>query len=74
LVTEGSASRRRAGANATAKIVALVAGMVADADSISDMDLLRHIMQPRDTPGCPIEHDLLALTSDMLRAGRSTLR
>ena len=29
-------------ANATAKVIALVAGMVAGADSISDMDLLRH--------------------------------
>ncbi len=28
--------------NATAKIPALVAGMVVGADSISDMDLLRH--------------------------------
>ena len=32
----------RGGANATAKILALVAGMVAGADSIEDMDLLRH--------------------------------
>jgi hypothetical protein len=64
----------KGGANAAAKIVELVAGMVVGADSISDMDLLRHVTQPRDTPGCPIEHDLLALTSDMLRAGRSTLR
>jgi hypothetical protein len=31
-----------AGANATVKIPALVAGMVAGADSIEDMDLLRH--------------------------------
>jgi hypothetical protein len=30
------------GANATAKVLALVAGMVAGADSIDDMDLLRH--------------------------------
>jgi len=30
------------GLNAAAKIVALVAGMVAGADSIIDMDLLRH--------------------------------
>ena len=30
------------GANATAKVMALVAGMLAGADSISDMDLLRH--------------------------------
>ena len=31
-----------AGANAEVKVAALVAGMVAGADSISDMDLLRH--------------------------------
>src|SRR3954470_3566593 len=31
-----------AGANTTVKIPALVAGMVAGADSIDDMDLLRH--------------------------------
>ena len=31
-----------AGANAQVKVGALVAGMVAGADSISDMDLLRH--------------------------------
>ena len=30
------------GANATAKVLAVVAGMLAGADSISDMDLLRH--------------------------------
>jgi hypothetical protein len=30
------------GANATAKVLALVAGMIAGADSITDMDLLRH--------------------------------
>jgi hypothetical protein len=32
----------RGGVNATAKVLALVAGMVAGADCISDMDLLRH--------------------------------
>jgi hypothetical protein len=32
----------KGGANAAAKILALVAGMVAGADSITDMDLLRH--------------------------------
>ena len=32
----------RGGANATAKVLALVAGMVAGADWITDMDLLRH--------------------------------
>src|SRR5450759_3194847 len=31
-----------AGSNATIKVAALVAGMVAGADSISDMDVLRH--------------------------------
>ncbi len=42
LVTEGVGIAAKGGANAAAKIVALVAGMVAGADSISDMDLLRH--------------------------------
>jgi hypothetical protein len=37
----------KAGANAAAKVLALVAGMVAGADSISDMDLLRHGGMPR---------------------------
>ncbi|HEY6748953.1 MAG TPA: IS1380 family transposase [Mycobacteriales bacterium] len=32
----------KGGANAAAKVLALVAGMVAGADSIEDMDLLRH--------------------------------
>jgi Transposase DDE domain group 1 len=32
----------RGGANATAKVLALIGGMVAGADSIADMDLLRH--------------------------------
>jgi hypothetical protein len=32
----------KGGANAAAKVLALVAGMVAGADSISDLDLLRH--------------------------------
>ncbi len=32
----------KGGANAAAKVLALVAGMVAGADSISDMDVLRH--------------------------------
>jgi Transposase DDE domain group 1 len=32
----------KGGANATAKILALVAGMICGADSITDMDLLRH--------------------------------
>lgn len=34
-------------ANAAAKVLALVAGMVAGADSITDMDLLRHGGMPR---------------------------
>ncbi|HEX8759152.1 MAG TPA: IS1380 family transposase [Pseudonocardiaceae bacterium] len=42
LVAEGVRIAAKGGANAAAKIVALVAGMVAGADSISDMDLLRH--------------------------------
>jgi hypothetical protein len=42
LVTDRVRIAAKGGANAAAKIVALVAGMVAGADSISDMDLLRH--------------------------------
>jgi hypothetical protein len=42
LVTDRVQIAAKGGANAAAKIVALVAGMVAGADSISDMDLLRH--------------------------------
>src|SRR3954470_14350378 len=34
-------------ANAAAKITALVAGMICSADSIDDMDLLRHGGMPR---------------------------
>jgi hypothetical protein len=37
----------KGGANATAKVLALVAGMIAGADSIDDMDLLRHGGMPR---------------------------
>ena len=42
LVQEYVTVAGRAGANAPVKVAALVAGMVAGADSISDMDLLRH--------------------------------
>jgi hypothetical protein len=42
LVTDRVQIAAKGGVNAAAKIVALVAGMVAGADSISDMDLLRH--------------------------------
>ena len=35
------------GANASVKVAALVAGMVAGADCIDDMDLLRHGAMPR---------------------------
>jgi hypothetical protein len=42
LVTDRVRIAAKGGVNAAAKIVALVAGMVAGADSISDMDLLRH--------------------------------
>lgn len=42
LVDEHVTVAGRAGANAEVKVAALVAGMVAGADSISDMDLLRH--------------------------------
>ena len=37
----------KGGVNAAAKILALVAGMVCGADSIQDMDLLRHGGMPR---------------------------
>ncbi len=42
LLTDRLRILARGGANATAKILALVAGMIAGADSIDDMDLLRH--------------------------------
>jgi hypothetical protein len=42
LVTDRVRIAAKGGANATAKALALVAGMVAGADCISDMDLLRH--------------------------------
>jgi hypothetical protein len=42
LLTERLRIAARGGANATAKILALIAGMIAGADSIEDMDLLRH--------------------------------
>jgi Transposase DDE domain group 1 len=42
LLTDRLRIAARGGANATAKVLALVAGMVAGADSIDDMDLLRH--------------------------------
>jgi DDE family transposase len=42
LLTERLRIAARGGANATAKVLALVAGMIAGADSIDDMDLLRH--------------------------------
>jgi hypothetical protein len=42
LLTDRLHIAAKGGANATAKVLALVAGMVAGADSISDMDLLRH--------------------------------
>ena len=42
LLTERLRIAARGGANATAKILALIAGMIAGADSINDMDLLRH--------------------------------
>jgi hypothetical protein len=42
LVTERVRIAAKGGANAAAKIVALIAGMVAGAEGINDMDLLRH--------------------------------
>ncbi len=42
LVAEKLTLKAPGGVNATVKVPALVAGMVAGADSIADMDLLRH--------------------------------
>jgi hypothetical protein len=42
LLVEGLTLAGKGSANAAAKITALIAGMIAGADSISDMDLLRH--------------------------------
>ena len=42
LLAERLSITAKGGANAAAKVLALVAGMVAGADSIDDMDLLRH--------------------------------
>src|SRR3712207_3818338 len=42
LLVERLSIAARGGANAAAKVMALVAGMVAGADSIDDLDLLRH--------------------------------
>ena len=42
LLAERVVIAAKGGANATAKVLALIGGMVAGADSIDDMDLLRH--------------------------------
>jgi Transposase DDE domain group 1 len=42
LLAERLTIAAKGGANAAAKVLALIAGMVCGADSISDMDLLRH--------------------------------
>ena len=42
LLAERLTIAAKGGANAAAKVLALVGGMVCGADSISDMDLLRH--------------------------------
>src|ERR1700737_2213182 len=46
LVAEHVRIGRRCGVNAQAKVSCLAAGMVAGADSIDDMDLLRHGAMP----------------------------
>src|SRR6476661_351484 len=56
LVTERVRIAAKRGVNAAAKIVALVAGMVAGADSITDMDLLRHGGMGADPGGDPGHH------------------
>ena len=47
LLTERLRIAAKGGTNATGKTLALVGGMIAGADSISDMDLLRHGGMPR---------------------------
>jgi len=47
LLTERLRIAAKGGVNATAKVLALVAGMICGADSIDDMDLLRHGGMPR---------------------------
>ncbi len=52
LVTEHVSVPGSAGANADLKVATLVAGMVAGADSIEDMDLARHGGMPKLFAGC----------------------
>ncbi len=52
LVTEHVSVPGSAGANADLKVASLVAGMVAGADSIEDMDLVRHGGMARLFAGC----------------------
>lgn len=47
LIGEHVQVRAEGGANPVAKVVSLIAGMVAGADSIDDMGLLRHGAMPR---------------------------
>jgi hypothetical protein len=47
LLTKRLRIAAKGGANATTKTLALIAGMIAGADSIDDMDLLRHGGMPR---------------------------
>jgi hypothetical protein len=56
----------KGGANAAAEVLALIAGMVAGADSISDMDLLRHGGMPR------LFRDVRASSTLGRRSGRRT--
>ncbi len=52
LVREHVSVPGSAGANAELKVATLVAGMVAGADSIEDMDLVRHGGMPKLFTGC----------------------
>ncbi len=52
LVREQVSVPGSAGANADLKVATLVAGMVAGADSIEDMDLVRHGGMPKVFAGC----------------------
>ena len=52
LVEEHVRIGRRCGVNAQVKVPCLVAGMIGGADSIDDMDLLRHGAMPALLAGC----------------------
>jgi hypothetical protein len=65
----------KGGANATAKVLALVAGMIARAESISDMELLRHGGMGRlltNVPGAPLRWARFCVCSPSATSANST--